>query len=588
MAKVKITEFEFASSCMAGTTVEYSLYVHVEEAVDAAVFGFIYRDGPADYIIYRDVWGTYAEVKKGERYVAVCRDVYPCAERGWESYWEFIIPPVEGTYTLDVIAGYILGGVETIEETRTVTVTASPFKPPKCSVWQYGVEDYVGMPKEWEANIAKWLWLYLHVDEAGGCPAAGLMYVDGPSPSIKYDVERPLKYELAKGGIIYNPHYHTASECSSGQGFGAYIAFPQPGDYTIALLAGYTDPAGTYNITDRRDFTITVFTPPTDFSISVSPSTLPVPRGQTRPADVVVQSMGGFSQPVTLTVLTPPGVTVTLSPQTVTPPPDEIATSTLMVTVDRSMLPGTYTITITGTSGELSHSTTLTLEVTTAPDFSLSVSPTSLTIQRGQSGTATVTVASIDGFSQPVTLGVEDVDPNITITFDPPTVTPPPDGSTTSTLKVTVGPNAPIGTHSIPIRGTSDEKIHYVFLTLQVTALPPPPVETASLTGKVTESILFGLIKRPSTGATVSIDTVKSTTTANGTYSLTDIPLGTYTVTVSKPWFETKVAQISLTEAGKTYTLDFEIPLSKWINTMAITAPIITVGTAVVKLKRKI
>jgi hypothetical protein len=95
---------------------------------------------------------------------------------------------------------------------------------------------------------------------------------------------------------------------------------------------------------------------------------------------------------------------------------------------------------------------------------------------------------------------------------------------------------------------------------------------TANISGTVTESLLFGLIKHPSTGAKVSIDTVKATTTANGTYSLTDIPLGTYTVTVTKPYYETKTAQISLTEAGKTYTLDFEIPLSKWINFAAIGA----------------
>jgi hypothetical protein len=272
MAKVTITEFKFASSCMAGTTVEYSLHVHVEEAVDAAVFGFIYRDGPADHIIYRDVWGTYAEVKKGERYVAVCRDVYPCAERGWESYWEFIILPVEGTYTLEIIKGYIQGGVETIEETRTVTVTASPFKPPKCSIVEglYGVEKSIGIPAKWEVNVEKFLWMYPHVDEDGGRPASGLMYVNGPAPFIYFDGGVTAK-ELKKGVTRFFTHYHTASVCGYGQPLGGYLSFPMAGNYTIALLTGYTDLNGNFNVTHRKDFTITV----------IAPGPTPIPSPQT-------------------------------------------------------------------------------------------------------------------------------------------------------------------------------------------------------------------------------------------------------------------------------------------------------------------
>jgi hypothetical protein len=111
---------------------------------------------------------------------------------------------------------------------------------------------------------------------------------------------------------------------------------------------------------------------------------------------------------------------------------------------------------------------------------------------------------------------------------------------------------------------------------------------TANISGKVVESMLFGLVKRPSAGAKVSIDTIQTATTrTDGVYTLTDIPLGKYKVVVSKSYYETRTAEISLTEPGKTYTLDFEIPLSKWVNLGIVTAPIVIAGVAIAARPRK-
>jgi hypothetical protein len=112
----------------------------------------------------------------------------------------------------------------------------------------------------------------------------------------------------------------------------------------------------------------------------------------------------------------------------------------------------------------------------------------------------------------------------------------------------------------------------------RLTVKPP----TANISGKVVETFLFGLIKRPSIGAKVSICGIKEAETVDGTYNLADIPLGTYKITVAKTPFETRTKEIVLTEPDKTYTLDFEIPLSKWINLSIVTAPII-VGAVAMK-----
>jgi parallel beta-helix repeat protein len=60
-------------------------------------------------------------------------------------------------------------------------------------------------------------------------------------------------------------------------------------------------------------------------------------------------------------------VTATLNPEQVTPPPDGSITSTLTVSVATTASPGSYILTVTGTSDSLTHSTYISLEITTLP-----------------------------------------------------------------------------------------------------------------------------------------------------------------------------------------------------------------------------
>jgi hypothetical protein len=66
---------------------------------------------------------------------------------------------------------------------------------------------------------------------------------------------------------------------------------------------------------------------------------------------------------------------------------------------------GSYPITVTGTSGSLSHSVMVTLTVYTR-DFGVSVNPSSVTVTRGRTATYTVSVTVVGGFTGPVTLKV--------------------------------------------------------------------------------------------------------------------------------------------------------------------------------------
>ena len=128
---------------------------------------------------------------------------------------------------------------------------------------------------------------------------------------------------------------------------------------------------------------------------------------------------------------------------------------------------GTYTLTITGTSGTLSHSTTVKLVVNPVggtPDFTISVSPTSLTVRRGSSGSYTVTIGAVNGFTGTVNLSVSGLGSRVTASFNPASI----GGSGTSILTVQPAGNASKGARTITITGIGNTVSHSTSATLTV------------------------------------------------------------------------------------------------------------------------
>jgi|GEM_PF-738844 len=222
-----------------------------------------------------------------------------------------------------------------------------------------------------------------------------------------------------------------------------------------------------------------------DFSISVNPSSGTVPSGPTpavvTPNPVVtVSSLNGFNSAVSLSCSTPhTTITCSLSPTSVTPPGNGSATSSLTVTANvTSATPtGSYAITVTGTAGSTQHATTFTLTVQSSPDFSVSVSPTSGTLTSGSSPVSvspnpTVTVRSINSFTSNVGLTCTTSHPSVTCSLNPTSVTPPANGTVTSSLTVTANTNSatPPGNYTVTVTGTSGSTSHQATFTLTVQA----------------------------------------------------------------------------------------------------------------------
>jgi len=89
---------------------------------------------------------------------------------------------------------------------------------------------------------------------------------------------------------------------------------------------------------------------------------------------------------------------------------------------------------------------------TTLPDFSITVSPTSLSLNPGEYGTMVVTITPMNGFDDMVTLSCSSNPATSTCTFSPTTLTPPLDPTSklpqpaNSTLQITtLGPSGPVG-----------------------------------------------------------------------------------------------------------------------------------------------
>ena len=98
------------------------------------------------------------------------------------------------------------------------------------------------------------------------------------------------------------------------------------------------------------------------------------------------------------------------------------------------------------------------------PNFSLSASPSSLTVTQGTSGSSTITVTPSGGFTGSVTLSTSTLPSGVTAAFG----TNPTTG--TSVLTFTASSTATTGTSSITVTGTSGSLTHTTSISLTVNA----------------------------------------------------------------------------------------------------------------------
>jgi subtilase family serine protease len=272
---------------------------------------------------------------------------------------------------------------------------------------------------------------------------------------------------------------------ASGLPSGVTAAFgtnPTTGTSVLTLTASSTATTGTSTVTitgtsGSLTATTTVAltvsaTASPNFTIAASPASLTVTQGAKGTSTITITSTGGFNSATTLSATgLPAGVTAAFSTNPVTPAANGSATSTLTLTASASATVGAATVTITGTSGSTSHSTTIALTVNASSgtkNFTLSLSPSSFTIDERGSVSTTLTVTSVNGFNSAVDLSVNEFPSGVSATASANPVTPPANGSVKVTITWSASRRAPTGTTTIELIGTSGSLTNETPVTITV------------------------------------------------------------------------------------------------------------------------
>ncbi|WP_460492581.1 S8 family serine peptidase [Dactylosporangium cerinum] len=227
-----------------------------------------------------------------------------------------------------------------------------------------------------------------------------------------------------------------------------------PGSYPLTLT-------GTNGSTSRSAYATLVVPAPPDFTVAAAPASRTVPAGDTTTYTVTVGTLNGFTGNVALSLTGLPGSvgSSAFNPTSVA----GVGSSQLTITTPATAPPGTYPLVVTGTSGSLSHTATVMLTVT-ARDFTLSASPSTVTVSRGQTASYTVSVGSVGGFTGSVSLSVTGLPAGASATFSTNPVGTP--GS--STLRVRTTSSTPRAAFTIRVIGTAGALVHQVPVTLTV------------------------------------------------------------------------------------------------------------------------
>lgn len=223
-----------------------------------------------------------------------------------------------------------------------------------------------------------------------------------------------------------------------------------------------------------------------DFGLSINPNKLSVQQGGSTTGTITVTSLDTFNGQVTLSASVTPKISnstsLTLNPPSVSIVSNGSATSTITIQANKSSpVYNFWSLILKGTNGGVTHTLVVTLAITPPPpDFSISATPTSMSVTPGSSQTATLTVQSLYNFTGTVNLDVSvgpaDTSASLspaapTASLSPTSVTVAGNGSSTSTLSVSTSLLTTPGTYTVTVKAYNGTLSHSTMVTVMVTLL---------------------------------------------------------------------------------------------------------------------
>jgi hypothetical protein len=207
-----------------------------------------------------------------------------------------------------------------------------------------------------------------------------------------------------------------------------------------------------------------------DFALTSTPANITlIPGGTGQQISVNAMPANGFAGMVNLAI-TGLATGVMVQPATLTLTPG--AALNVTVTAAANAVAGSSTLTLTGTSGALSHSSTVTATISVPPpppDFSLAISPTSLTIVPGATGSPVSVIATaINSFTGTVAVAINGRPAGVTANPATLSLTPGIAQSVTLTAATAVA----AGTFTATFAGTSGALNHSATVAMTVAPVP--------------------------------------------------------------------------------------------------------------------
>ena len=231
------------------------------------------------------------------------------------------------------------------------------------------------------------------------------------------------------------------------------------GSYLCTSGAGYDGPTGLGTPDSPAAFTPPDGPPPPqpDFSVAATPIVSAIRPGGVVKSTITLTEENGFAGSVHLsaTVSSSAGVTPSFSPVAAAVGV-QAGTSTLSVTGHAA---GTYQVTVRATHGALVHTRVLSVTVN---DFSIKITPTTLSVVRGKTTHYVVTLTRLGTFSSLVTLAVTGLRARDRVTYS----RNPAPVSSAQTITITTSTLDAAGTLTLHISASSGSLSHSIVATL--------------------------------------------------------------------------------------------------------------------------
>jgi kumamolisin len=231
------------------------------------------------------------------------------------------------------------------------------------------------------------------VATAAGCSKCSQKYRNGPDVSANANFtfyvcadQKACTANLYGGTSFATPmwagYLALANEQALSNGATSTLGFINPALYTIGLSSNYdtdfhdiTSGGNTYGSTVGYDLStgwgspngnnlINALAPPNtaSFTLAASPKGVSLAPGATGHTKITATPTGGFSSSISLSAKgQPTGVTVVFKPSSIA---GGSGSATMDIKVGATVKAGTYKITVTGTGGSVTATTTVTLKVT--------------------------------------------------------------------------------------------------------------------------------------------------------------------------------------------------------------------------------